>query len=140
MFPMLRALPLALLLVAACDAAASPIYRCASASGVTYQERPCAGASRETAWKDFDFPPVNVAERERLLQREAALDARALKRAEIEAAERIARDTRRARELELAAEQERARTATPEIPYAIPVFIRPHRAWAPRPRPILPRY
>ena len=52
------------------------------------------------------FPDVNRVERERLLAREAALDARLLKRAEVDAAERIARDDRIARERELAALRE----------------------------------
>jgi hypothetical protein len=42
--------------------------------------------------------PDYAAERDRLAMREAALDARLLKRLEIEAAERIARDDRAARE------------------------------------------
>ena len=53
------------------------------------------------------FPDANALERERLFQREAALDARLLKRAEIDAAERIAREDRLAREREAQAERDR---------------------------------
>jgi hypothetical protein len=106
------------------------IFRCADAGAVSYQEQPCSGAGIERAVSLPEFPPVNVAERERLLQREAALDARLLKRAELEAAERIAREARRARELELEAERERAKPVEPA--YVIPVFVRPYRPRPPR--------
>jgi hypothetical protein len=105
------------------------IFRCTDAGTVSYQEQPCSGAGIERAVILPEFPPANVAERERLLRREAALDARLLKRAELEAAERIAREARRARELELEAERERAK---PVEPYVIPVFVRPYRPRPPR--------
>ena len=109
---------------------AGPIYRCASAGGIAYQELPCPAASAERAWHAPEFPPVNLRERDRLLQREAALDARLLRRAEIEAAERIAREERRERELELAAERERARQAQPV--YVVPWLLPGPRHWRPR--------
>jgi hypothetical protein len=119
-------------LAAAFGAEAQNIYRCASAGGVVYQELPCAAGASERSWKS-DFPPANTAERDRLLQREAALDARMLKRAEMEAAERVAKEARWAREAELEAERERARAAEGLIYYpAYPVYGRP----APRPRPV----
>ena len=105
------------------------IYRCAAAGKVTFQEIPCAGAADERAWAVPAFPPVNVVERERLLQREAALDARLVRRAEIDAQERIAREQRRAREAEVEAERERARAAEQAVFYpAYPAFY-------PRPTP-----
>lgn len=109
-------------------AAANGIYRCTAPDGaVTYQETACLFAREERPLAiPTEFPPVNAAERNRLLQREAALDARMLKRAELETAERIARDARRTRELELAAERERSRQAEQ------PVFVVP---WLPHPRP-----
>ena len=126
----MRRLALAALLAAfAADGFTASIYRCASARGVSYQEQPCPAATEERAWSVADFPPVNREERARLLQREAALDARMLKRAEIEAAERIAREQRRAQELELAAERERARAAEPV--YVVPVVVRPYRPLRP---------
>ena len=94
----------ALALVSLACGAQAGIYRCASAGTVTYQEIPCPeSATATTVDIPSQFPEINRAERERLLAREAALDARLLKRAEIEAAERMARDDRSAREREVAA-------------------------------------
>ena len=115
---------LSLILLVAGTARAAPIYRCIDAGTVTYQEQACASAGERVAIPDT-YPEVNRAERDRLLQREAALEARLLKRAEIESAERIARENRRAREIELAAERERAQPAEPV--YVVPVIARPHR-------------
>ena len=120
---------LALLLALPLSLHAAQIYRCSGAGGVAYQETPCEAATAQQAWAVPEFPAVNTAERERILQREAALEARLLKRAEIDAAERIARDERKARELELQAERERAAAASSEQPlYVIPLALRPHRA------------
>lgn len=123
----------ALVATASCLAHGAQIFRCVDARGaVTYQETACALASDERAWQTPEYPPVNTAERDRLLQREAALDARLLKRAELDTAERIAREERRARELELASQREQA---SPEPPlYIIPWTLRP-----PRPHRIFPR-
>ncbi len=134
-------IPLVLLLVLACTAsAASEIYRCTSRQGgVTYQETPCAGGGESRAMS-LSFPEPNVAERERLLRREAALDARLLRRAEIESAERIARDERIARERIAQAELEAARLdaeARPLIvvarpgPYFRRSIGRPHPLYRP---------
>ncbi len=123
-----------LLGLAANAAAASEIYRCKSPGGaVSYQEQPCPA---ESAGEAVNIPlsyPDHTAERDRLMQREAAMDARLLKRLEIEAAERIARDTRIARERELQAAQEREQ-ATAAVP-AYPAYIvgGPQRQrWVPR--------
>ena len=116
----------ALVIAASSLSQAAQIYRCVDAHGaVTYQETACVLASDERAWQTPEYPPVNTAERDRLLQREAALDARLMKRAELETAERIARDERRARELELAAQREQAAPAPPL--YVIPARLRPPR-------------
>ncbi len=98
----------ALVLVSLAFCAHAEVYRCKSAGGaVTYQEIPCPASAEGARMHIPDaFPEVNRAERDRLLLREAALDARLLKRAEIDAAERIARDDRIARERELAALRE----------------------------------
>ena len=113
-----------------CDAAR--LFRCTSAGGaVTFQEQPCGAASDERVQDLPEYPPANLAERDRLLQREAALDARLLKRAEIDSNERIARDARRSRELEL--EAERARSAEPM--YVGPVYgVGYMPAYRPRPQ------
>ena len=92
---------LAALLLLATGLCSAEIFRCtARDGGVTYQQDPCAASSNggavniPTSYPDYSY------ERERLARREAALDARLLKRLEIEANERIARDDRAAREKE----------------------------------------
>lgn len=92
---------LAALLLLATGLCSAEIFRCtARDGGVTYQQDPCAASSNggavniPTSYPDYSY------ERERLALREAALDARLLKRLEIEANERIARDDRAAREKE----------------------------------------
>jgi hypothetical protein len=105
-------------------AAAEPIVRCTGADGgVTYQQQPCppAAASRVVTVPS-EFPGPDTAERDRLFQREAALDARLLKRAELDTAERIAREERLARERELD-----AATAVQQPTYLVPIPFRPAR-------------
>ena len=112
-----------ILAAVAFDAAAGEIFRCVTPKGVSYQELPCDAGSAERSVRMGEFPPANVAERDRLLQREAELDARMLKRAEIDAAERIAREARWAREAELEAERQRAKAAESQFFYpAYPVY------------------
>ena len=121
----------ALLVLAGGDALAAEIYRCTDGRAVTYQQVPCerdGAATRLPA----SFPEVNREARERLLQREAALDARLLKRAEIEAAERIARDERLGRErlAEAIVEAERIRAqSTPILVVHRGVRHAPRAAW-----------
>jgi hypothetical protein len=105
----------AILLAAIPLSAHAEIFRCTAADGaITYQEVPCPASAQGRAMDiPVAFPEVKRAERDRLLQREAALDARLLKRAEIEAAERIA-----ARERER--DRERSRDAAPANP---PLFL-----------------
>ena len=92
---------LAALLLLATGLCSAEIFRCtARDGGVTYQQDPCAASSNGGAVNiPTSFPDYSY-ERERLALREAALDARLLKRLEIEANERIARDERIAREKE----------------------------------------
>jgi hypothetical protein len=124
-------LAITLLGLAANAAAASEIYRCRAAGGsITYQQQPCPAASEtETVSIPLSYPEY-MGERDRLMQREAAMDARLLKRLEIESAERIARDARIARERELQAEQERAAANAASMP-AYPAYI---VGWPQRPR------
>jgi len=90
---------LAALLMLAAGMSCAEIFRCtARDGGVTYQQDPCAASSNGGAVNIPVSYPEYAAERDRLALREAALDARLLKRLEIEAAERIARDDRIARE------------------------------------------
>jgi len=90
---------LSALLLAGLPAGAG-IYRCTDAAGaVTYQEIPCPTSSDGRATNlPTDFPEVDRAERDRLLQRADAAEARLLRRLEIETMERIARDERVSRE------------------------------------------
>ena len=103
-----RSLPIAAFLAAISLSAHAEIFRCTAAGGaITYQETPCpASAQARTMDIPSAFPEVNRAERDRLLARADALEARLLKRQEIEAAERMARDDRAAREREIQALRE----------------------------------
>jgi|SRR5690242_12037125 len=90
-------------LLLATGALASPgIYRCtAPGGGVTYQEIPCPNDSAQRATDiPTEYPEVNREARERLFQREAALEARQLEREKMDTALRIAREDRLAREAE----------------------------------------
>ena len=92
---------LAALLLLATGLCSAQIFRCtAPDGGVSYQQDPCAASSSGGAVNIPATYPDYAYERERLARREAALDARLLKRLEIEANERIARDDRIAREKE----------------------------------------
>src|SRR6476659_3854955 len=72
---------LSALLLAGLPAGAG-IYRCTDAAGaVTYQEIPCPASSEGRATNlPTDFPEVDRAERDRLLQRADAAEARLLRR------------------------------------------------------------
>jgi Domain of unknown function (DUF4124) len=111
----------ALLLLAANANASTEIFRCTAPDGsVTYQQVPCPTAASGGAVDiPSSFPEANALERERLFQREAALDARLLKRAEIDAAERIAREDRLAREREAQAERDRVQNAQNAPAYVV---------------------
>ena len=103
---------LAALLMLAAGMSSAEIFRCtAPDGGVTYQQVACAASSSGGAVNIHTSYPDYAAERDRLAMREAALDARLLKRLEIEAAERIARDDRIAREKAQAQAQGQAEDA-----------------------------
>lgn len=88
-------------------AALADVFRCTERGGrVTYQEIPCPtdNAERVIALPE-QFPEVNREARERLFQREAALEARQLEREKMDTALRIAREERLAREAESRAQQ-----------------------------------
>lgn len=127
-----RVLLATMLLGLAADAAAE-IYRCKPEGGtVSYQQQPCASPGDGDTVGIATVYPDHTAERDRLMQREAAMDARLLKRLEIDAAERIARDERIARERELQAERERTEREraqnTPVYIVGFPQRQRPRRA------------
>jgi len=93
--------------------AQAEIFRCTAAGGaVTYQELPCAEADKARTMKiPAEFHEVNSTERNRLLQREAALEMRMLERERIESAERIARSELAVREREAQAARDAAAAA-----------------------------
>jgi hypothetical protein len=140
--PIVKHLSAAVALVAIAIPAHAEIFRCTASGGaVTYQEVPCPASAQSRAMDipAVDYPEVNRAERERLLQREAALDARQLKRAQVDAAERIARDDRAAREREsqalrdALAQRDAQSSAGPAFVLVRP--LRPPRLNSPRHRP-----
>lgn len=116
----------------AAGSSAAGIFRCEAANGgVTYQQDPCPTAASGGAVNIPTSYPDHTDARDRLFAREAAADARLLKRLEIEAAERIARDDRIAREREAQAERERIQN-TPTYVVAWPMRAPrhpPRRAW-----------
>jgi hypothetical protein len=105
--------PFVFLVVAIALPAQAEIFRCTARGGaVTYQEFPCAEADKaRTMDIPAVYPEVNNAERNRLLQREAALEARMLERERIESAERVARNELAVREREAQAAREAAAAA-----------------------------
>lgn len=127
---------LAALLLLATGLCSAEIFRCtARDGGVTYQQDPCAASSNGGAVNIPTSYPDYSDERERLARREAALDARLLKRLEIEANERIARDDRIAREKEA-----QAALALAQAQQAYPVYgiARPLQVLHRPPRRTLP--
>lgn len=108
-------------LAAFAGAAHADVFRCTSPAGaVTYQEVPCAA---DQAVKIVDvperYPAANVAERDRLFQREAALDRRLEAERERESREAIARMSRPA---PVAAQE-----AEPQVALFLPTPPRPSR-------------
>jgi hypothetical protein len=111
---------LAVLLILAATQCSAEIFRCtARDGGVTYQQDPCGASSSGGAVNIATSYPDHTYERERLASREAALDARLLKRLEIEAAERIARDDRSARERQAQAARDLAEAQQAAPAYGI---------------------
>jgi len=102
-------------------AAHADVFRCTSSAGaVTYQEMPCAP---DQAVRVVDvperYPAANQAERDRLFQREAALDRRLEAERERESREAIARMSRPA---PVAAQE-----PEPQVALFVPTPLRPSR-------------
>jgi hypothetical protein len=132
MKPSTRILAFAVL-AAAAGASSAEIFRCQSREGTTYQQVPCPEEAIADTINIAASYPDYMAERDRLAQREAAMDARLLRRLEIESAERIARDERVAREKEAQAERDRQQQSTPTYVAGFPMRAPrhpPHRAWS----------
>ena len=94
---MRRALARTALAAAVLSAApALAVYKCRAPEGsLTYQELPCAGSEQALEARiPSDFPVPNLAERDRTLQREAALDRRLEAQRDRLTAESIARISR----------------------------------------------
>jgi hypothetical protein len=118
---------LACALLAVAGAAQAQIFRCQAREGVTYQEVPCPAEAIADTMNIAGGYPDYIAARDRLAAREAAMDARLLRRLEIESAERIARDNRAAME----AQAERDRIAQ-QAAQGAPLYIVPYALRAPR--------
>ena len=124
------------LLASLAGAASADIYRCQSRHGVTYQEVPCPDEAIANTVGIATVYPDYKSERDRLAAREAAMDARLLKRLEIESAERIARDDRIAREKEAQAALALAQAQSQDSP--VYVLGRPMHPLRHGPRHTLP--
>jgi hypothetical protein len=85
--------PLLVCLAAAALPAAAEIYRCTSKGGaVTYQQIPCAASERATVLDlPGSYPAADPQERQRLFEREAALDRRLEAQRERDSREAVAR-------------------------------------------------
>ena len=106
---MRAAIVLSMVVMGAAQPAAAQVFRCVEPGGaVSYQQQPCAGAAEGGALQIPTTFPDHTGPRDRLTAREAAVDARILKRLELESAERMARAEQATREKELQAERERA--------------------------------
>ena len=122
----------ALLLLPTCLlplAAGAEIYRCQSLSGTAYQQLPCGDdALGGLAGIASDYPPANVAERDRLFQREEAMYKRLEAQRERLTQESIAR--------QVVAEAQPQAPQAEGIAVFGPVFIAPQpiRRWH-RPQP-----
>ena len=117
---------------------AADIVRCRDAGGaITYQPAPCPDRTEESRTGIPDaYPEPNRAERQRIFEREAALDKRLEARRDRELAEQQMREARAERE----AERERlallAAQAQPQYIVAYPLWRTPaHRAVHRMPRP-----
>lgn len=115
------------LAAAVLPAAADSIYRCTGPGGsVTYQEIACSGQDNGgVANIPTQFPDYNVVEHNRILQQGAMLDARLLKRLEIESNERIAAGDSAAREKEAQARLAEAQAESQQVyGLAVPLLAR----------------
>ena len=105
------------------------VFRCTSASGaVSYQELPCgAGETLRVVDVPAAYPAPNTAERDRLFQREAALDQRLEAQRERESREAIVRMSQPV--------PPQAEPQEPQFAWIYPPVMRPHFGrMGPRPR------
>lgn len=121
-----KALPLLALLAFCAPPAAAEIYRCTAKGGtVTYQQFPCSASEGVTVLDlPASFPPVDGEARQRLFEREAALDRRLEAQRERDTREAVAR----------AMQPPAPQIIVPEEPqfiWALPRFPFHHRAHTP---------
>jgi len=123
MKPVRLALVASILMGFASGSLAGEIIRCVSANGaVTYQAIACPDAAREQVTNiSNDYPPINMAERERLLANEREMYKRLEAQRDRDTALEMARQARaasesRAREAEAATEGEPYYVAWPARP------------------------
>jgi hypothetical protein len=130
----LRIAAFAALALAAGTSFAADVFRCQTRTGITYQQLPCPDEAITDTVNIASTYPDYMAERDRLAQREAAMDARLLRRLEIDSAERIARDNRAA--MEAQAERDRIAQQAAQggplyiVPFGTRVPHRPVRPWS----------
>ena len=127
MKPVRLALVASILMGFASGSLAGEIIRCVSANGaVTYQAIACPDAAREQVTNiSNDYPPINMAERERLLANERDLYKRLEAQRDRDTALELARQARAASEAR-AREAEAAAAADAE-PYYLAWPARPVR-------------
>ncbi len=132
-----HAIPLAaLLMFAATEASAAEIFRCSTPSGsIAYQQFPCA-PDNDAGTLDVPsaYPDVDVAARERLLQRAAAADQRLEAQRDRLSREEMTRVVARA---QVEAAQAAAAAAAADQAGGGPVFITRVARYRHQPRPRL---
>ena len=130
---MVRGLLIAVLASASWGTQAADIVRCVGLNGaVTYQQAPCPESTSETlVGIPTEYPAPNLAERDRLLAREADLYKRLEARREREANEAALREARLEREAELERARLAALAAAQQQPQYLLIYpprsLRPHR-------------
>lgn len=121
----MKAVTLAIpLLAATLPVTGAEVFRCVVGSSVSYQEFPCADGMKEVKLDlPQSFPEVNTEGRNRLSQREAALDARLEAERERLSREEIARKQAAA---QVASAQALASAPTEPVYYAAYPYWRPY--------------
>jgi hypothetical protein len=123
--PSPKALPLLAVLAFCALPAAAEIYRCTAKGGaVTYQQFPCSASEGVTVLDlPASFPPVDGEARQRLFEREAALDRRLEAQRE--------RDTREAVARAMQPPPPQIIPEEPQLIWALPRFPFHHRGHTP---------
>lgn len=125
----------------AATAAPGEIVRCAGPDGrISYQETPCPESTVEKrVGIPTEYPAPNIAERDRIFAREAALDRRLEARRDRELQEAMAREARAAQEAELQARLALLAAQQPQYVVAYPYWRPSSAGVGHRPRPPVAR-